>query len=333
VVVRTRQRRPESLDLETTAERIIGRPEELQTLASFVDAVPTGGHALLLEGDAGIGKTALWQEGTAAARRSDVRVLAARAGQAETQIALATVGDLFAPTLDETLPRLPPVQRRALEIALLLREPDGPPPEVRVLGLALVSAVRALARAQPVLLALDDVQWVDASSAEILAFMLRRLEGEPVGVLATVRGRPVRAPHELDRAFAVFERLPCRRSTASSRSARERSSRHASLRVERVSVAISAERIKDQITELDSWPFGPGQSVCSGPILGLKRWRAPCTTGQRNTGAGSAAAPRTRTSKWRCGPLTNTPVAPTAPICVPAPTLCPTCTSIRDRCA
>jgi DNA-binding CsgD family transcriptional regulator len=197
VVVRTRERRPESLDRETTTDWIIGRREELQALARFVDAVPTGGHALLLEGDAGIGKTALWQEGTAAARRSDVRVLAARAGQAETRIAFATVGDLFAPTLDETLPPLPLVQRRALEIALLLREPDGPPPEMRVLGLALVSVVHALARERPVLLALDDVQWVDASSAEILAFMLRRLEGEPVGVLATVRGRPVHAPLEL----------------------------------------------------------------------------------------------------------------------------------------
>jgi DNA-binding CsgD family transcriptional regulator len=208
VVVRTRQRQPESLERETTTDWIIGKREELQALARFVDAVPSGGHALLLEGDAGIGKTALWQEGTAAARRSDVRVLAARAGQAETRIAFATVGDLFAPTLDETLSRLPSVQRRSLEIALLLREPDGPPPEVRVLGLALVSVVRALAREGPVLLALDDVQWVDASSAEILAFMLRRLEGEPVGVLATVRGRPVRAPLELDRTFAAFDRLP-----------------------------------------------------------------------------------------------------------------------------
>ena len=206
--MQTRLRRTELLDRETTTDRIIGRREELQTLVRFVDAVPTGGHALLLEGDAGIGKTAIWQEGTAAARRSDFRVLAARAGQAETGIAFATVGDLFARTLDETLPQLPPVQRRALEIALLLRELEGPPPEVRVLGLALVSAVRALARERPVLLALDDVQWVDPSSAEILAFMLRRLEGEPVGVLATLRGHPARAPLGLDRAFAALERVP-----------------------------------------------------------------------------------------------------------------------------
>lgn len=206
-MVETRRRRPESIDGETTTDRILGRHEELQALARFVESVPAGGCALLLEGDAGIGKTALWQEGTSAARRTDVRVLTARAGQAETQIAFATVGDLFAPTLDETLPRLPPVHRRALEIALLLREHEGPPPEVRMLGLALVSAVRALARERPVLLALDDVQWVDPSSAEILAFMLRRLEGEPVGVLATVRGHPAGAPLALDRAFAAFGRL------------------------------------------------------------------------------------------------------------------------------
>ena len=133
--------------------------------------------------------------------------LTARPAHSETQVAFATVGDLFAPVLEETLPQLVPVQRRALEIALLLREPDGPPPDVRLLGLALLSVVRALAQDGPLLVALDDVQWVDASSAEVLRFMLRRLEGEPVGVLATVRGRPVEAPLELDRAFAAFRRL------------------------------------------------------------------------------------------------------------------------------
>ena len=134
-------------------------------------------------------------------------LLTARAARAETQIAFATVGDLFAPVLDATLPRLVPVQRRALEIALLLRESDGRPPDARLLGLALLSVVRALAEDGPLLVALDDVQWVDASSAEVLRFVLRRLEGEPVGVLATVRERPVEAPLELDRAFAAFRRL------------------------------------------------------------------------------------------------------------------------------
>lgn len=186
---------------------IIGRREELLALDGFLGAVPAGGQALLLEGDAGIGKTALWQEGNRLARERGFRVLTSRSADSETQIAFATVGDVFAPVVEEMLPQLTPIQRRALEIALLMREPDGPPPEVRLLGLGLLSVVRALAQEGPLLLAVDDVQWVDASSAEVLRFMLRRLEGEPVAVLATERGRPVEAPLELDRAFAGFQRL------------------------------------------------------------------------------------------------------------------------------
>ena len=67
--------------------------------------------------------------------------------------------------------------------------------------------VRLLAKEGPLVLALDDSQWVDASSADLLRFVLRRLDAEPVGVLATVRGRPVAAPFELDRAWAGFRRV------------------------------------------------------------------------------------------------------------------------------
>jgi DNA-binding CsgD family transcriptional regulator len=189
------------------AAEVIGRREELLALEAFLEAVPAGGQALLLEGDAGIGKTALWQEGNRLACERGFRPLTARPAHSETQVAFATVGDLFAPVVKETLPQLTPVQRRALETALLMREPDGPPPEVRLLGLAILSVVRALAQDGPLLVGIDDVQWVDASSAEVLSFMLRRLEGEPVGVLATVRGRPIEVPLELDRAFEGFRQL------------------------------------------------------------------------------------------------------------------------------
>jgi DNA-binding CsgD family transcriptional regulator len=81
-------------------------------------------------------------------------------------------------------------------------------PDTRVLALALLSTVRALAEERPVLIALDDAQWLDASSAEVLTFMLRRLDAEPVAVLATVRGRPVKVPLALDRTFTAFRRLP-----------------------------------------------------------------------------------------------------------------------------
>ena len=155
------------------ADEIIGRREELLALEGFLEAVPEGGPALLLEGDAGIGKTVLWREGVRLARERGFIVLTARSTESELQVAFATIGDLFAPVLREMLPRLLPVQRRALETAFLLREPDGPPPETRLLAAALLSVVHVLAQARPLLIAVDDVQWVDTSSAEILGFMLR----------------------------------------------------------------------------------------------------------------------------------------------------------------
>jgi AAA ATPase domain len=163
------------------AGEIIGRREELLAVEAFLEAVPAGGPALLLAGDAGIGKSMLWSEGVRLARERSFRALAARTTRSETQVAFATLGDLLAPVLEATLPRLVPVQRRALEVALLLRESDGRPPDTHLLGLALVAVVRALARDGALLVALDDVQWIDASSAEVLRFMLRRLEGEKVG--------------------------------------------------------------------------------------------------------------------------------------------------------
>ena len=86
------------------SEPIIGRRADLQALAGFVEALPRGGQALLIEGDAGIGKTALWREGVRTAQEHGVRLLSARAAHAETRIAFATIGDLIAPALDEALP-------------------------------------------------------------------------------------------------------------------------------------------------------------------------------------------------------------------------------------
>src|SRR5205823_14762826 len=96
------------------AGQIIGRREELLALEAFLEAVPAGGQASLLEGDAGIGKSALWYEGLRLARERGFRLLTSRSAPSETQIAFATVGDVFAPVVEETLPHLTPVQRRAL---------------------------------------------------------------------------------------------------------------------------------------------------------------------------------------------------------------------------
>jgi DNA-binding CsgD family transcriptional regulator len=189
-------------------DEVIGRSGELAALTAFVEAVPDGGHALLLEGEAGIGKTILWQEGLRLANGRGCRVLRSRASPSETRLAFTAIGDLFGSVLGEDLPLLVPLQRRALESALLVREAATAPPDAALLGRALLSVVRSLAREAPLLVAVDDAQWIDESSAELLTFVLRRLEGEPVGVLATVRGRAGPAPFELDRAFTAFRRMP-----------------------------------------------------------------------------------------------------------------------------
>src|SRR5207249_361082 len=133
------------------AGEIIGRRMELLALEAFLEAVPAGGQALLLEGDAGIGKSLLWSEGLRLGRERSFRVLTARAARSETQVAFASVGDLLAPALETTLPRLASIQRHALETALLLRELDGEPPDTRLLGVAFLAVVRALAQDGPVL--------------------------------------------------------------------------------------------------------------------------------------------------------------------------------------
>ncbi len=121
-------------------------------------------------------------------RTCGLTVLVHRSARAETAFAFAGLSDLLAPVVDEALDGLSAPRRRALEVALLLAEPhDGRAPDVRAIGLALLDVLRALAARGPVLLALDDVQWLDVSSAAVMSVALRRLGDEPVVVLGTMR--------------------------------------------------------------------------------------------------------------------------------------------------
>jgi DNA-binding CsgD family transcriptional regulator len=183
-----------------TAE-VIGRRDELAALERFLDVVPAGSAGLFIEGAAGIGKTQLWQHGLAAARDRNYRVLSARPGGAEVQLAFAGLADMLGAVLDDVLPALPRPQRRALEIALLLEDVRGVPPDQRAVSAAFLGALRTLAAETLLVVAVDDLQWLDAASAFVLAFATRRLESEPVGLLATVRLAPEEAePAELARA-------------------------------------------------------------------------------------------------------------------------------------
>jgi hypothetical protein len=101
-------------------EAIVARQSELTALDAFLERIPEGPQGFFLEGEAGIGKTRIWREGLVRARARGLRVLATRPGGAEVQLAFAGIADLLRDVLEGTLAELPPPQRRALAIALLL---------------------------------------------------------------------------------------------------------------------------------------------------------------------------------------------------------------------
>lgn len=180
--------------------RLLGRVEERASIEGFVGALAEGPKVLRIEGVAGIGKTTLWREGLDLARARDIGVLTSRPVESETAFAYATLTDLLDPGLDRILRDLPPPQRRAIEIALVRAESEGPPPDQHAISMAALSAFRSLAAVTPTLVAVDDVHWIDHPSARVLAFVMRRLSDERIGVLVSVRtGLPL-AP-ELHRAL------------------------------------------------------------------------------------------------------------------------------------
>jgi DNA-binding CsgD family transcriptional regulator/DNA polymerase III delta prime subunit len=188
---------------------IVGRDKELQELSSFLEQSAYPG-ALLIEGDPGIGKTTLWRAGVDAARELSYIVLRASPAEKEATFSYSVVSDLLGDVLDGALPGLPGPQRRALEIALLLRDSDGPPPEQHTLGVALLGVLRTLASSRPVVLAVDDVQWLDRSSAAMLEFAVRRLRGEQVALLLARRQSSRLGSERLDLALPEERRFTVR---------------------------------------------------------------------------------------------------------------------------
>ena len=169
-----------------TAVGVVGREEELERLSRFVGDVDALPGVLLLEGGAGIGKTTLWRAGLVAAENAGFLVLRAAPSEAETHLAYAAAADLVAPVGDDALAYLPDVQRRALASAILLQSADAAV-DRRAVATAFLGALRGLAGAQPVLVAVDDLQWLDAESAVLLSFAARRLASDPIGFLLARR--------------------------------------------------------------------------------------------------------------------------------------------------
>ena len=188
---------------------IVGREEELSALRAFIGDVEEGPAALVLEGEAGIGKSTLWLAGVEQARASGLRVLSARPAEAERSLAHAGLGDLFDGALEQVLPALAPPRRRALEGALLLEEPAEDRVDSRALGMAIRGSLQLLAAVERVVVAIDDVQWLDDSSSRALAFALRRLGAADVLLLLARRVDDVRPGPLLEEELGAerFERL------------------------------------------------------------------------------------------------------------------------------
>ena len=176
------------------AQDVIGRSQELDALDGFLSALAGGPSGCVLDGAPGVGKTTLWLAGVEAARRRGYRVLTTRPAEAEARFAFAGLGDLLDPELEELLEALPPPQADALRVALLLERPDAAAPDERTVAVALLGSLRLLAAERPLVLAVDDLQWLDSGSALVLSFAWRRIRDEKVGLLAARRsGEPVPA--------------------------------------------------------------------------------------------------------------------------------------------
>ena len=171
-------------------EGIFGRDLELTAIEQFLNSAPNWPSAMVIEGEAGIGKTTLWLEGLRRAEERSMRVLQARPAESEQKLSYVALADLVVEAFDEVGSALPGVQQRALAGALVRDEAvDGT--SARTTATAFVGVLAACAEKSAVLLAVDDVQWLDSASAESLAFALRRLPPK-VGVLLAHRVEPRR---------------------------------------------------------------------------------------------------------------------------------------------
>jgi DNA-binding CsgD family transcriptional regulator len=163
--------------------RLLGRRRERATLDELMASVRAGpSRALVLRGEAGVGKSALLAHLTTLA--SGCAVARATGVESEMELAFAGLQQLCAPFADR-LERLPGPQRDALGIAFGLRAGDAP--NRFLVGLAVLGLMSAAAETQPLVCIVDDAQWLDAASAQALAFVARRLGAESVGLVFAVR--------------------------------------------------------------------------------------------------------------------------------------------------
>lgn len=185
---------------------VFGRSAELAALASFLDVAARQPAGLVIGGEAGIGKTTLWREAVALATARNYRVLSAAPTEAEYRLPFSGLNDLLAGLPEKIWTDLSPAPRAALEVALLRASPDSQPAQQRAIAVGLLTILRRVASIGPLLLAVDDVQWLDLPTRRALEFANRRLDRQGIGILLSLRGEHL-AP-DLERSLpAGWQRL------------------------------------------------------------------------------------------------------------------------------
>jgi DNA-binding CsgD family transcriptional regulator len=166
--------------------RLVERQGVVAHVDRFLASIGDGPHGLVLRGEPGIGKTSVVQ---ATLTRADgtFNTLSCRPAHAERDLAFVTLADLFDEVEPDIFDELPPAQREALRIALLLDEPGMHPPDRATIAAATAGMLAALARIGRVLVVIDDAHWLDGPSATVLAEALGALRNEPVAVVVACR--------------------------------------------------------------------------------------------------------------------------------------------------
>ncbi|MFN8223493.1 MAG: AAA family ATPase [Gaiellales bacterium] len=185
---------PATYGHHTTTRDLIGRQQELAKSERVLESLSRGPAALIVHGEPGIGKTAVVDEIRARAAARGFRVLYCSPGEHDARLALAGLGDLLSSVEPNEIDTLSPPQQRALRAALLIAEATGPA-DARAVAVAVRELLAHLASRRPVLLVVDDLQWLDAPSAELIEFTFRRAAGLQLGLVASTRqarGAPLR---------------------------------------------------------------------------------------------------------------------------------------------
>jgi DNA-binding CsgD family transcriptional regulator len=166
-----------------SAALMLGREYERELIERALDGVRRGrGSVLVLHGEAGIGKTALLGHATDAAE--DFQITRYAGVEAEMELPFAAVQQLCSPFLG-LMDRLPRSQHDALGVAFGLSA--GPPPDLLLVGLAVLGLLAEAAEQQQLLCLIDDAQWLDSVSARVLAFLARRVLAERIAVIFATR--------------------------------------------------------------------------------------------------------------------------------------------------